>query len=57
MEKEIEEMKSTHEMEDNQPLKPVTNPSLHVHIDEKKCRLYETNDEPTLDDELDDQVI
>lgn len=57
MEKEIEEMKSTHEMDDNKPLKPVSDPTLHVKIDEKKCKLFETNDEPTMDDEVEDQLI
>lgn len=57
IDKEIEEMKSTHEMDDLKPLEPVTNPKLHVKIAEKKCILYETNDEPTLDDELEEGML
>uniref|UniRef100_A0A915PTA3 Uncharacterized protein n=1 Tax=Setaria digitata TaxID=48799 RepID=A0A915PTA3_9BILA len=57
MEKEIEEMRSTHEMEDFKPLQPVADPRSHVKIVEKKCMLYETNDEPTLDDDLDDRIL
>ncbi|VDM10267.1 unnamed protein product [Wuchereria bancrofti] len=57
IDKEIEEMKSTHEMDDFKPLKPVTDPKLHVKIAEKKCILYETNDEPTLDDELEERIL
>uniref|UniRef100_A0A183EFV0 Reverse transcriptase domain-containing protein n=1 Tax=Gongylonema pulchrum TaxID=637853 RepID=A0A183EFV0_9BILA len=57
MDKEIEEMKSTHELEDNKPLKIEINPALHVKIDEKNCKIYETNDEPTLDDEVEDPLI
>ncbi|VDK28678.1 unnamed protein product [Gongylonema pulchrum] len=52
MDKEIEAMKSTHEMDNNQPQKPLKK-SVHVKIDEKKCKLYETFDEPTLDEEDD----
>ncbi|EFO27532.1 hypothetical protein LOAG_00946 [Loa loa] len=57
IDKEIEEMKSAHEMDDFKPLQPITDPKLHVKITEKKCVLYETNDEPTLDDELDEKIL
>ncbi|MCP9261112.1 hypothetical protein DINM_004200 [Dirofilaria immitis] len=56
-EKEIEEMRSIHEMEDFKPLQSVANPKLHVKIAENKCILYETNDEPTLDEDLDDRIF
>ncbi|VDO36590.1 unnamed protein product [Onchocerca flexuosa] len=53
VQKAIEEIKSTHEMEDlKSQQSAVIDPQLHVKIAEKKCVLYETNDEPTLDDEL-----
>ncbi|VBB26062.1 unnamed protein product [Acanthocheilonema viteae] len=57
VDKEIEEMKSTHEMDDLKSLEPFTDTKLHVKIAEKKCLLYETNDEPTLDDELDEKIL
>lgn len=57
IDKEIEEMKSTHEMDDFKPLHPATDTKLHVKIAEKKCLLYETNDEPTLDNELDERIL
>uniref|UniRef100_A0A2K6W2E9 Uncharacterized protein n=1 Tax=Onchocerca volvulus TaxID=6282 RepID=A0A2K6W2E9_ONCVO len=58
VQKEIEEMKSIHEMEDLKSQQPaVINPKLHVKIAEKKCILYETNDEPTLDDELNEMMF
>ncbi|KHN80999.1 hypothetical protein Tcan_15638 [Toxocara canis] len=52
--KEIEKMKSVHEMEGTKD--PSISATRHVVIDEKRCILYETNDEPTLDDELDDAI-
>lgn len=53
--KEIELMKSMHEMEGQQS--PSISPKMHVVIAEKRCKLYETTDEPTLDDELEDNAI
>ncbi|VDM48428.1 unnamed protein product [Toxocara canis] len=53
--KEIELMKSTHEMEGvNDPL---ISAETHVIIAEKRCKLFETTDEPTFDDEIDDNAI
>ncbi|OZC12080.1 hypothetical protein X798_00599 [Onchocerca flexuosa] len=57
IEKETEEIKSRHEMDNEKPMDMVMGANLHVKIDENKCKLYETNDEPTLDDEGDDMII
>uniref|UniRef100_A0A915PS13 Uncharacterized protein n=1 Tax=Setaria digitata TaxID=48799 RepID=A0A915PS13_9BILA len=57
MEKAAEEIKSIHEMDNEKPLNAVFHSNLHVKIDENKCKLYETNDEPTIDDEVDDPII
>lgn len=54
-EKEIEEIKSTHEL-DKGPQPPLV-VDTHVKIDEKKCKLYETNDEATLDEENEEPLI
>ncbi|VDK73776.1 unnamed protein product [Onchocerca ochengi] len=57
IEKETEEIKSRHEMDNEKQVDTVMGANLHVKIDENKCKLYETNDEPTLDDEGDDMII
>ncbi|VDN05349.1 unnamed protein product [Thelazia callipaeda] len=57
LEKELEEIKSIHEMDNAKPFNAIMNTDLHVTIDEKKCKLYETYDEPTVDDEVEDQLI
>ncbi|MFH4973882.1 hypothetical protein AB6A40_000591 [Gnathostoma spinigerum] len=57
-EKEIENMKSTHEMDDEgNAAAATTSPNIHVKINEEKCQLYETNDEPTADDQEDPNII
>lgn len=57
MEKEAEEIKSVHEMDNEKPFNTVMRSNLHVKIKENKCRLFETNDEPTLDDEGEEPLI
>lgn len=57
IEKETEEIKSRHEMDNEKQVDTVMGANLNVKIDENKCKLYETNDEPTLDDEGDDMII
>ncbi|EFO17939.1 hypothetical protein LOAG_10556 [Loa loa] len=57
MEKAAEEIKSVHEMDDEKPLNAVTYSNLHVRIKENKCKLYETNDEPTIDEEGEEPII
>uniref|UniRef100_A0A915AUL7 Uncharacterized protein n=1 Tax=Parascaris univalens TaxID=6257 RepID=A0A915AUL7_PARUN len=51
MEKEIESMRSEHEMERTEKNEKIAQ-NKHVIITENKCQLYETNDEPTLDEEI-----
>ncbi|MCP9259807.1 hypothetical protein DINM_003006 [Dirofilaria immitis] len=57
MEKAAEEIKSVHEMDNEKPMNAIMYSNLHVKIDENKCKLYETNDEPTIDDEADEPII
>ncbi|VIO97482.1 Uncharacterized protein BM_BM9401 [Brugia malayi] len=57
MEKAAEEIKSVHEMDNQKALNAVMHSNLHVTIKENKCKLYETNDEPTLDDEAEEPLI
>ncbi|VBB33527.1 unnamed protein product [Acanthocheilonema viteae] len=57
MEKAAEEIKSVHEMDDQKPLNAVISSNLHVRIKENECKLYETNDEPTVDEEGEDPLI
>lgn len=57
MEKEIESMKSEHEMERREKNEKITTPNKHVTITENKCQLYETNDEPTLDEEIEQEEL
>ncbi|VDK55825.1 unnamed protein product [Anisakis simplex] len=59
IEREIESMQSEHEMATDQ-LEEHAQPSTkhkHVTITESKCKLYETNDEPTLDEEEEEQAL
>uniref|UniRef100_A0A0R3RIF8 Uncharacterized protein n=1 Tax=Elaeophora elaphi TaxID=1147741 RepID=A0A0R3RIF8_9BILA len=57
MEKAAEEIKSVHEMDDEKSLNAMAYSNLHVKITENKCKLYETNDEPTVDEEGEDPLI
>uniref|UniRef100_A0A0M3IDD4 Pinin/SDK/MemA protein domain-containing protein n=1 Tax=Ascaris lumbricoides TaxID=6252 RepID=A0A0M3IDD4_ASCLU len=57
MEKEIESMQSEHEMERREKNEKITTPNKHVTITENKCQLYETNDEPTLDEEIEQEEL
>ncbi|CAG9537338.1 unnamed protein product [Cercopithifilaria johnstoni] len=57
MEKAAEEIKSIHEMDDQKPFNVMAYSNLHVKIKENKCKLYETNDEPTIDEEVEDPLI
>lgn len=57
IEKEAEQIKSIHEMDDQKPLNAVNYSNLHVKITENKCKVYETNDEPTIDDEAEEPLI
>uniref|UniRef100_A0A0R3RVQ5 Ovule protein n=1 Tax=Elaeophora elaphi TaxID=1147741 RepID=A0A0R3RVQ5_9BILA len=56
MDREIEEIKSTHEMDSFKPLEPIVDRKSHVKVAEKKCIFYETNDESTIDDDLDERI-
>ncbi|VDN06006.1 unnamed protein product [Thelazia callipaeda] len=55
--KEIEDMKSFHEMETFEPLQPVTDSQLHVKIAEKKSRLYETDNDESIDEETNETLL
>uniref|UniRef100_A0A0M3IJK8 Uncharacterized protein n=1 Tax=Ascaris lumbricoides TaxID=6252 RepID=A0A0M3IJK8_ASCLU len=55
--KEIEEMRSKHEMEMSSPQNSNSLKNKHVVISENKCKLYETNNDLTLDDDLDELVL
>ncbi|KHN84940.1 hypothetical protein Tcan_16131 [Toxocara canis] len=57
-EKEIESMKSEHEMDkENEQRGRKSIKDKHVTITESKCQLYETNDEPTLDEEYEQEEL
>lgn len=57
IEKVVEEIKSVHEMDDQKPFNFARYSNLHVKIKDNKCKLYETNDEQTVDEEDEDPLI